>query len=251
MSTCSYCWTRGHNKRGCPKLKKQAAEEKAQGQTTWRTRYVDSQKKASKQRRCSYCREVGHTRRTCSELKDHKNRFQATNSAFRKKYLEALKGMGLGVGTLIKREHSFYRDGERTSEPMVFMVSNVNWTAVDFTEGIDQYKSCEWFTVTSLPAAPETDRRYGNIVNGHFVQNLMSPPLESIYEQPYYWDRGGWEIVSPVSASCVQASVPCGWSSGGRSREMEDKEFQEYQFSNWVTRVQTVRAEGYDYLPQL
>ena len=250
MSTCSHCWTRGHNKRGCPKLKKQAQDDRDAGRTTWRTGYVDEQARTFKTRRCSYCREVGHTRRTCQSLKANVKQFRDVNAVFRKKYLEGLKSIGFGVGTLVEQNYGFYRDGEHVEEPMIFMISSIDWASVKFTEGLNEYSECKWFTAVSLSSAPDGNR-WSRVENGQHVDTLMTPPLESVYQAKRYWDNRQFEIVSPLSASCVQAGVPSGWFGGGDAPEMtQDKEFAQSTFRSWVSTIESARSIGFDYLPE-
>ena len=58
---CSYCHATGHNRRTCPKLKKQI-EENPDGYYA----RIDRRKKAfATKRRCGHCGETGHNKRTC------------------------------------------------------------------------------------------------------------------------------------------------------------------------------------------
>ena len=128
MSTCSYCWGYGHNKRGCPKMKKDAADDVAAGRTSWRTRYVDQQAHASKNRRCSFCKETGHTRRTCSELQEQKVIYILQSKKLHRAYAAALRRHGIGPGTLIHSGRDVYDYGlEESIEAPLSMITSIEW----------------------------------------------------------------------------------------------------------------------------
>jgi hypothetical protein len=136
MSTCSYCWGYGHNKRGCPKMKKDAADDVAAGRESYRTRYVEKQAHASKNRRCSYCKEVGHTRRTCGTLEEQMVHFIGQTKKLHRAYAAALRRHGIGPGTLIRSGRDVYDYGlDESIEKPLAMVKLLDWhkiTTVNF-----------------------------------------------------------------------------------------------------------------------
>ena len=128
MSTCSYCWGHGHNKRGCAKMKKDAADDVAAGRSSYRTRYVDEQAYKSKNRKCSYCKEVGHTRRTCGTLQTQMVYFIGQTKKLHRAYASALRRHGIGPGTLIHSGRDVYDYGlEETFNRPLAMIKDIMW----------------------------------------------------------------------------------------------------------------------------
>ena len=69
---CSNCYDNGHNKTGCPELKK-AWEENPDSFKGREWARIEARKRAPK--KCSYCKETGHTRAGCDEIKQHRVQF--------------------------------------------------------------------------------------------------------------------------------------------------------------------------------
>ena len=254
MSQCSYCWDYGHNKRGCSKLKRDAQHDRNEGRSTWRVHYVDKVAKAYKERRCSYCKKPGHTRRTCMQLQTHKEQFVRANSLFRENFVQGLKGIGLGVGTLIRKHVSLFTDtGDRINAPEVFLVTSIDWQHVNFNSAIDDYCVCNWLNVRSLRAFSEHTGRLGHI------EEKIKAPGQILRSQHRAASREGclslgYEIVSPVSSSCVTACMPGeNWVATGYHLEMEDKEYEIDDFASLARLVNLRRSQtcDFDYLPEL
>jgi len=88
---CSYCYERGHTKRGCPTLKKEIAEGSDY-----------AKRHAPKPRLCSYCKEPGHTRRKCDDLHNDKIDAILKNRTWAQLIIKDLKRCGVGMGTVFK-----------------------------------------------------------------------------------------------------------------------------------------------------
>ena len=126
---CGYCYGDGHNKRGCPKMKRDAKNG-----DSWAQRQVDNYKakaerqKAAGGRKCGYCEERGHTRRTCSTRKSNMKISQRLNREYRKAALAWFKSIGLGTGALVKYGGSVYVSGQgRIDGPHIGLVSGIRW----------------------------------------------------------------------------------------------------------------------------
>ena len=64
--TCGYCWTRGHNRSGCPdRAEKIEKDRKENGDDSYYVLQYDREQKAKKTRSCSYCKRAGHNVTTC------------------------------------------------------------------------------------------------------------------------------------------------------------------------------------------
>ena len=126
---CSHCYESGHNKRGCPKLKADIAERRAENPEDWRVQMYD-QKRAStsrkgEKRNCTYCDEQGHNRRTCTSLKTHVSALQKSSVAWREAFLAHLQTLGLGTGSILTEDH--WRHGK-----VRYLVTGVNWDKMSY-----------------------------------------------------------------------------------------------------------------------
>lgn len=104
---CTYCHTQGHTKRACPTVKEQAAAArlKPAAERDWLEQRaierVDRYKEVSSSRSCSYCNTSGHNAKGCSTRKDDIIYATSQLVSFRKKFLQALKTHGLGIGAIV------------------------------------------------------------------------------------------------------------------------------------------------------
>jgi hypothetical protein len=123
--TCSHCYSKGHNKRTCLRLKKYIEENP----DSYRARLKATQDSYAKPRRCSYCQETGHNRRTCGTLKSDIHRTKQVNSFWCTKLSDFMKEEGLGIGALVK-----FPGGWRTDYGSALgMVTGFNWSEANFT----------------------------------------------------------------------------------------------------------------------
>ena len=85
---CSYCGEKGHNRRGCPSLKKRLEQILAMPEDArnYDERCLVSEferkKRNNVDRKCSYCGERGHNRRTCEVLAKHRDYVQKQQVRF-------------------------------------------------------------------------------------------------------------------------------------------------------------------------
>ena len=214
MSTCSYCWGHGHNKRGCAKMKKDAADDVAAGRSSYRTRYVDGQAHASKNRRCSYCREVGHTRRTCGSLQEQMVHFIGQTKRLHRAYAAALRRHGIGPGTLIHSGRDVYDYSlEETFDKPLAMVKLIDWnkvTTVNFRNNFIMSETTREFQrstyhetrsqVGSYHSFPETAELFGEV-----LEELQG--LGGGYQYPKSTSEL-FELVSPMPIAVADADWP-------------------------------------------
>ena len=100
---CSHCWTQGHTRPTCPKLK-QEIRENPEGLHARRAR-SKARIKASRGptvRRCSYCKEQGHNKKTCTTLTFDRVEYRVKNRKFNKAFIEVCVDLGFGPGALIE-----------------------------------------------------------------------------------------------------------------------------------------------------
>lgn len=111
---CGYCGEKGHNRTGCPELKKKWEEDPNSYQgRQWAT----YQERKNNPKTCSYCKTEGHTRAGCKSMKQHKAQFQDDLTLWRKAVLKWAKGIGLGVGAMVRSNGVIYRKNENWMYP--------------------------------------------------------------------------------------------------------------------------------------
>jgi hypothetical protein len=102
---CGHCYKSGHNKRGCPELKKKIAADPS----CWEAQYG-----AGKARQCSYCDKPGHNRKTCPPRKTHEALYRSDNKLWRQAFQKWAIAEGLGYGALISAPIN-WRDAKNNS----------------------------------------------------------------------------------------------------------------------------------------
>jgi hypothetical protein len=99
---CSYCDSKGHRKRQCTKLRRDAAEGNHWARwiiEDW-ARSVERRKEKIKNGEffCSYCEAKGHRRSKCDLLKTDREWFLREVNLLREEQHEVLSSLGLGAG---------------------------------------------------------------------------------------------------------------------------------------------------------
>ena len=116
QSMCRYCYTYGHTKRTCPKVKEYVKENP--------NSYLAHEQK----RKCSYCRQEGHTKIKCPDWLEKKRQHNIQILENRSNICLALSDLGVAPGALIKAE--FYtpdKDGIRRWIKSAGIVTNIRW----------------------------------------------------------------------------------------------------------------------------
>ena len=214
---CGYCYNQGHNKRGCPKMRNDAkngdhwAQQKVDG---YKTRAASQ--KAAGGRKCGYCEERGHTRRTCATLKSNKRISQRLNREYRKAALVWFKSIGLGTGALVKYDGSVYISGKgRIEGPHIGLVTGIRWNDLHHRIA-DKYHGRSHLLGVRLTALPGQEQAIP--IPGEVV---LAP--ESGNEV---------EVISPVTASAVEAGIPAGWLRGELPEDWFDNDTKGWQWSD-------------------
>lgn len=155
---CSYCYTRGHNQRGCPEIKANAekviAAARAAGidpfeyKVVWNAysakkigseeisctdmwaydKHLEKRQSAAKHRSCSWCKETGHNKRSCQRRKDDMVRLRQA-LAFQHKLVQVFaEAKGLVPGNLLK-----YKQPDVSDDAGVMMlIEGISYYDLDF-----------------------------------------------------------------------------------------------------------------------
>ena len=126
MSYCSWCWGKGHNKATCPERKKHIKNNPDSYEARQEAKKLERRKrrKAHSPRKCGFCRKPGHNAKTCHTKQTIQKNYRAINSVYRRKVLEEMCVMGLGVGALV----NFSPRGQK--EPIVALVKSIKWDRI-------------------------------------------------------------------------------------------------------------------------
>ena len=165
-STCSYCWTTGHTKRNCPKMKTEASRGEV-----WAQDQIKAYQRSVTSRKCSYCKEGGHNKTGCSIRKQHGIIYQKTLDIFVKDINYRCEAVGIKVGTLIA-----VRRRESQEETKVFAI-------IEKIHIADRNPDYKWITHRyKLNDSQQTDREaldyeayhgYSTTLNKHLKEPMM------------------------------------------------------------------------------
>ena len=199
---CSYCYERGHNRRGCPK-RKQEIKDNPEGYEARREARRQEHKK-SNPRKCSYCGEPGHTRRTCKALKANIQQFVEDAILWRKTFEAWTSQTGFGVGALVSYGDASFRNREGQwvyGEACTFLVSDLSgeWSGTTHLSMVG----------TSAPSPFIGVPIWAEIHDRHARTRLDMPQADGISpaEIEGHWgprDRNvskRWQVVSPAPTS--------------------------------------------------
>ena len=214
---CGYCYGNGHNKRACPKMRNDAKNG-----DHWAQRQVEGYKtraatqKAQGGRKCGYCEERGHTRRTCSTRKSNMKISQRLNREYRKAALAWFKSIGLGTGALVKYDGSVYVSGQgRVEGPHIGLVSGIQWDQLNHRVA-DRYHGGRGILGVHMTAIPGQEQ-------------AIPIPSEVVLSPESGTDV---EVISPVTASAVEAGVPAGWLRGELPEGWFDNDAKGWQWND-------------------
>ncbi len=121
MSYCSWCWGKGHNAASCPERKKHIKDNPDSYEAKREAAKVARREARKKTpRKCGFCRKPGHNAKTCHTKKTIQQQYTGLCSAYRRKVLEEMCVMGLGVGALVTFQ-------TRSTEPILAIVKDIKW----------------------------------------------------------------------------------------------------------------------------
>ena len=212
--TCSYCYSIGHTKRGCTKLKKDAAEGNS---------YAASQ--APKPRKCSYCKQPGHTRRKCDDLHNDKIDAILKNRRWSQLIVKDMKECGIGIGTIFKvsEQHHDYIIGMVTGfsfpSTICYKKPSLGFLKMRFFKGTVDNPSYRW--------------NYGDSHGGEHIIRLND--CYSLEDTSVEWDKvklkssmrhsKNFQILVPLYNQQLEKVLPLDFLSGriGIEKYFEDR----------------------------
>ena len=240
--TCSHCYERGHNQRGCPKLKAEAAANP--------NSYAASKLKQQKPRECSYCAGTGHNRRGCADLKSHKRHFVSDLHIWRQGLHKWAESIGLGYGALVRspvnwRNHrNEHMDGARDPATLMFVEVEDN-----------EYSSLNHKYATEpgirMREGLNTEILGGEVTYSGSIRRLslalpdlpVLAPAEGKDHYGYTRTRNAaeatWNVVSPSPAP----GFPASFSSRAQAQEIADAWFQAGKDANTIREFYQLTTE--------
>lgn len=248
---CGHCYEKGHNKTGCPELKKKWEEDP---NSYYGRQWAEIQARKNKPKTCSYCKTEGHTRAGCKSLKQHRVQFESDLTLWRKAVLKWAKDVGLGIGALVRSENVTYRrnktwmypDTEGYISPIGMVMNKMPGAFMFHYIGIGT--SAEWSSSNNIdvglykPIGSEGENGYYSNVNVGLpcIPGIVPRFVKrkNYYGDPTKYDRNDytgeytkWEIVSPAVKDFDSA-----WASTATVKELTKEHFkgtngvEEYQF---------------------
>ena len=164
-------------------------------------------------RKCGFCRRPAHDARTCHLKQAIYQKYRALCSLYRRKVLEEMCVLGLGVGALVNLT-------PRNSSPILSIVKDIKWDRI--YPGSDASNYC--VQLERLGPLPDdahrgfSDFRRRSLGHRHITHLLSRPMMGEIYQRDDLYQRhldaGGAELemVSPVNVGLI--NPPSDWLSG-------------------------------------
>ena len=211
---CGNCYESGHNKTGCPDLRKAWEQDPTSYKGRQWQRILD---RKAKPKICSYCDTTGHTRAGCESAKKHKAQFQMDLNLWRKALVKWMGDTGLGIGALVRCNNAAYYRGsdymypqEENYVPPVGMVMchpNQDLTHYNGIMNSGDWRSAPTLISFDYIGAPETEASYRKVI-GCSLPSI--PGIVPRYGKAWYGgehadrdDRNqnmDWEVVSAGQA---------------------------------------------------
>ena len=181
--SCSFCWKSGHNKRSCPKLQKEIAENP----NGW-----DAQHNTPQPRKCSYCKNTKHTRRTCQDRKLDMSKALRINTEYCNRVRNFIVERGLGIGSLVT-----YQFDEKQC---LSLVKDFHWDRLDFQAYENGYNG----NIIEVEPVSATNRK-------HYLRFPTESKLFSLEDSGHIHID---DIISPIPGDMVEKQIDASWLKG-------------------------------------
>tara|TARA_R110000822_G_scaffold38943_4_gene107403 strand:- start:898 stop:1665 length:768 start_codon:yes stop_codon:yes gene_type:complete len=223
---CSFCYDAGHNKSSCSKYTAKIERKREIDPESYDVRVYDAKKakrKASaKGRKCSYCSGASHNRASCSELRANILISQAKNAAFRQVIYERMKGLGIGVGTIVSGDRHTARVDPDDYSSATFrnphVITVINWDLINaFNRDYTYFENnSPWHSKPLIKICQNWLCEPGWIWDSGVLIALMGEDAAASWidgSHRRYDARMNWfsEVVSPVKTP----ECPDKWELGG------------------------------------
>jgi len=257
---CSWCWGVGHNSATCPGKKKHIEDNPYSYEAKREAKKLERRKNRKQTtRKCGFCRKPGHNAKTCHTKKTIQEKYAGLCSAYRRKVLEEMCVMGLGVGALVNFT-------PRNSDPILAIVKDIHWDRVyPASDGSGYCIQLERLGPIEEEEyyrhwAPNRRRSLGK---RHLNQLLTRPMMGEVYQRDDVYQRhleaGGpeVEVVSPVSENLI--APPSDWLEGklstydnenpfryeGKNRTLWDLQYEMHHFAYFSGVLGMKESEKY------
>ena len=125
---CGHCGEKGHNRRGCPKLKEQMTRRLADNPDDYWAKSYFKKKEGSKVRTCSFCGEEGHNKATCPKKKEAVAQFKKANRHYQEQVAKVFEERGIKVGALVVHPQLWIK-GEYVDN-VVGVITDIDWDKI-------------------------------------------------------------------------------------------------------------------------
>ena len=168
---CRQCYTKGHNRRGCPQLSPVLKARMQSGDLA---------------RKCSWCRQGGHTKTKCEIRQTEMNNYIAENAKYRGEVLAMMESMGMGYGALVVPKRNENR--ELVKEDLS-IITKIDWDDIQLKakdhRAIKSYNAArDWEHEYCVPALKDAYWAYGQLT----VINKAKTPIRE--DLPVDWLTG-------------------------------------------------------------
>ena len=187
---CGHCGQKGHNRRGCPKLKEQMTRRLASDPDDYWAKNYFEKKKGAKVRTCGFCGEEGHNKATCPKKKEALAQFKKANRHYQEEVAKLFEERGVKVGALVVHPELWIK-GEYVKD-VVGVVTDIDWDKIHIWNQKNDAPRCLHVRFT-----------------GATSQTALIAPKIDANEATVVWDE--------YSSYCVPVAAPGSGSIGNRS----------------------------------
>ena len=188
---CGYCGQKGHNRRGCPKLKESMEARIAENPDDYYAKRYFEKKKGSKVRTCGFCGEEGHNKATCPKKKEAIAQFSKANRHYQERVAEVFEKQGIKVGALVVHPQLYIRNGGYVRD-VVGVVTGIDWDAIhiwnqdnDAPRCLDvRFTGVTTQTATVAPKLPDCENSFGWDNYSSNCIPVVSPGSGSVGNRP-------------------------------------------------------------------
>ena len=220
---CSYCYTKGHNRRSCPQLKAYIAANP----DSYTAQTFKQRAKYASIRKCRYCQTEGHNRRTCLDLKKDMEYYRVLCKEMRAEALAWLKDNDVGVGALV----AYARYGSIPEHIGIVRGAELAWIT---PERVDHRSGYDWAKDTPDAFHPFLSKC------GVVVVASAKHPTEKRHATAL-------QVLNPVKVKHATWNLPQGWDEGTDAHTVEARHQHFKDYDRYSVRRYTLKMPVEDY----